>query len=408
MRPRLAGLAVVVGLVARLAFSLGYWHGKPLTHDEQEYLAYAINLAGGRGFVRDLPGAFEGPSVSEFSRAPMYPAFLAAVVGATGDVPSSLPSSVPRRVQVAQSVAGAVAVWLAFVLGTRLSGTPAGVAAAWLMAVWPSQVWMAACAQRGICAPLILGATAALGAAIDWHGRVPDRATRLAPILLAGLCGALAALTRSAALAVVLGGAIVTWRRISWRHAAILAATTAIVIAPWTWRNWTTHQRFIPVAADAGVNLWIGNHPLATGEGDMATTCAKLAQRPSSPRRATSGQALDPHTRGVSAGSPSPLRIAGLAARKAYAITPIGPSYRTHSRAYVLVGRPIRARLRPLASVLAWRQHARAGGGPGARVVVGCCVPHEHCRLPVIDRARSSSLGVHWRGEPAGGGGRLR
>ena len=398
MRPRLAGLAVVVGLVARLAFSLGYWHGKPLTHDEQEYLAYAINLAGGRGFVRDLPGAFEGPSVSEFSRAPMYPAFLAAVVGATGDVPSSLPSSVPRRVQVAQSVAGAVAVWLAFVLGTRLSGTPAGVAAAWLMAVWPSQVWMAAYAlSEALYAPLILGATAALGAAIDWHGRVPDRATRLAPILLAGLCGALAALTRSAALAVVLGGAIVTWRRISWRHAAILAATTAIVIAPWTWRNWTTHQRFIPVAADAGVNLWIGNHPLATGEGDMATNVPlKLAQRAFVAAQGDLGpEALDPHYTREAIGwlTSSPLRIAGLAARKAfYAIVPIGPSYRAHSRAYVVasVVPYVLAFPLALASVLAWRQHARP---PVALAVLAASswmlmlvfFPHERYRLPVID-----------------------
>jgi len=37
--------AFVVALLLRLAFGLGYWVDKPLTHDEQEYLMLAQNLS---------------------------------------------------------------------------------------------------------------------------------------------------------------------------------------------------------------------------------------------------------------------------------------------------------------------------------------------------------------------------
>ena len=49
--PRAVWVAVAVGIAARLAFSLGYWVDKPLTHDEHEYLLLARNVADGRGFV---------------------------------------------------------------------------------------------------------------------------------------------------------------------------------------------------------------------------------------------------------------------------------------------------------------------------------------------------------------------
>ena len=48
--------AVAAGLLLRLAFGLGYWTGKPLTHDEREYLTLAVNVAQGRGFATELPG----------------------------------------------------------------------------------------------------------------------------------------------------------------------------------------------------------------------------------------------------------------------------------------------------------------------------------------------------------------
>ena len=52
---RLILAAAAVGLVLRLGFGFLYWTGKPLTHDEREYLALAESLSDGRG-LRYPPG----------------------------------------------------------------------------------------------------------------------------------------------------------------------------------------------------------------------------------------------------------------------------------------------------------------------------------------------------------------
>jgi hypothetical protein len=49
--------------------------------------------------------------------------------------------------------------------------------------------------------------------------------------------------------------------------AAAVAAglTAAAVVAPWSLRNWIVQGEFIPVRTGYGYNLWLGNHPGATG-----------------------------------------------------------------------------------------------------------------------------------------------
>jgi len=50
---RLVLAAVATGFVLRLAFGVLYWTGRPLTHDEREYLSLAGSVAAGRGFAYD-------------------------------------------------------------------------------------------------------------------------------------------------------------------------------------------------------------------------------------------------------------------------------------------------------------------------------------------------------------------
>ena len=50
-RRRLILAAAAVALLVRLAFGLFYWTGKPLTHDEREYMVLAESLVDGRGFT---------------------------------------------------------------------------------------------------------------------------------------------------------------------------------------------------------------------------------------------------------------------------------------------------------------------------------------------------------------------
>ena len=95
--------AAAAGLVLRIAFGLFYWTGKPLTHDEREYLALAQSVASGRGFV--YAPTFETGTAQQFGRAPGYPLFL-ALIGA-GRASSE---ATPASVKVAQSIVGAAGV----------------------------------------------------------------------------------------------------------------------------------------------------------------------------------------------------------------------------------------------------------------------------------------------------------
>ena len=61
------------------------------------------------------------------------------------------------------------------------------------------------------------------------------------------------------------------WRRRSVRHAAAFVLLAALVVAPWTVRNHRVYGRWIAVASEGGVTFWTGNHPLANGDGDLAT-----------------------------------------------------------------------------------------------------------------------------------------
>src|SRR5947208_13951430 len=88
-------VSLLLALALRLAFALGYWVGKPLTHDEKEYWMLSGNLAAGRGLVYDDDGH------EHFGRAPGYAVFLAAV--------RSIDDSI-AAVKVAQSVLGVLGV----------------------------------------------------------------------------------------------------------------------------------------------------------------------------------------------------------------------------------------------------------------------------------------------------------
>ena len=95
--------AVAAGLLLRLAFGLGYWTGKPLTHDEREYLTLAANVAQGRGFATDAAGrdAAEGGVANK--RAALRPRARLSRVPGAADVAGRRP---PRRPAASRRAGG--------------------------------------------------------------------------------------------------------------------------------------------------------------------------------------------------------------------------------------------------------------------------------------------------------------
>ena len=384
--PRAVWLAVALGIAARLAFALGYWVDKPLTHDEREYLLLARNVAEGRGFVYLEPDGTPVPG-EHFGRAPVYPVFLAAVIRVTG-VPPQADQPLLRAVRIIQAALGGALVWLVAWLATRAAGPKAGAAAGWLAAVYPPLVWTPAYIwSETLFSVLALGCVAVLSL---------DRRSR-GLYLAAGALAGLAVLTRPAMLFFLpLATLWLVWRR-EWRGGVLLALACVIVIAPWTIRNARAHGRFVLVASEGGVTFWTGNHPLAVGEGDLAANpqlkhenVALRARHPG-----LTPEALEPlyYRDALRFIRERPVAWAGLMARKAfYTVVPVGPSYRLHSALYF--GASVLSYLAVLPFALAGLVRlARARRLPvpllllAASSLLVCLVffPQERFRIPVVD-----------------------
>jgi len=402
----LAG-AAVLALAARLAFAFGYWTDKPLTQDEREYLLIGRNLADGRGFVSE-PDPTAPAGHRPFSRAPAYPVFLAAVFFAadrTGDGaahggdrwPGGArgPVTVPGPVKAAQSLVGAIGVVLLALVARRAAGAAAGVIAAFGASVYPPLVWLPAYAfSETLFVALALGAVLLLTRVLD-EGR--DRPLWI--VFAAGLVAGIAMLTRSAMLVFLALAALWLVRRRRLAAAVVLAGGALAVVAPWTARNFAVHDRLVLVAADGGVNFWIGNHRLATGEGDMAANPAiKRAYREFEARYpGLSAEQLQSRfvREALAHIAEDPGRWAVLLVKKAFhTLVPAGPSYRLHSTRYVLVS--LASYLLLLPPAVAGLVRVRRPGWPTVTLVLyavsGVLVslvffPQERYRVPVIDQA---------------------
>ena len=401
----LVAMATIVGLVLRLAFALGYWVDKPLTNDEQEYLLLARSLARGTGFAYPPPS--EGGAVVErFGRAPFYPFVLSQIAGVA--LVETMPSSVPAPVKTRQSVIGALAIPLLAILAWWMAGPSAGTVAALLAAVHPPLVWTSAYALSEVVYVVVIWASVVLLSLASDRRRPAPSGREAAMVLLAGLLGGIAALTRPSALAYVGIGTL--WLAVARRRLAALFMIGAMVaIVPWTARNMREHARFVLIAPEGGINFWVGNHPLARGEGDMAANPAiKRANEALRLEHATlSPEELDSvyYRETVSHILTHPLQWVGLLARKLfYLVIPVGPSYGLHSRIYQAGSIVPYLLLLPMAMAgvrVIRRMRAPAGGlwviFASSVLVYLVFFPQERYRIPEIDPTLIV-LGAVWIG----------
>jgi hypothetical protein len=51
------------------------------------------------------------------------------------------------------------------------------------------------------------------------------------------------------------------WRRVQWRHILVAAGVIAVLILPWTVRNYLVFHRFLLLNSQAGQVFWTANHP---------------------------------------------------------------------------------------------------------------------------------------------------
>jgi 4-amino-4-deoxy-L-arabinose transferase-like glycosyltransferase len=375
---RLILAAAVVALIVRVVFAWTYWTGKPLTHDEREYLSLAASLAEGRGFT--YSDTHETGTGQRFGRAPGYPALLALFR------PDPHLDAAPRAIQFAQAALLALGVLLIAAIARAAAGDSAALIAAWLAALYPPLIWIPAYVlSESLYLPLALGCTVLLAR------------ERRGDIIAAGVLAGIAILVRPAMLLFVPLAAVWLVRRRHVPLAAIFVAVTICTVLPWTIRNMRTYDRFVLVASEGGVTFWTGNHPLARGEGDLAANPA-LKTAEIEFRRAHDGlssEALEPmyYRDALRTITERPGWWIVLLGKKAfYTAVPAGPSYTLHSTKYLLTTVVPYAMLAPLA-IAGFIRIARHGRPPhflyllGASVVLTSLIffPQERFRIPVID-----------------------
>ena len=382
--------AAVLGLVVRLAFGLWYWTGKPLTHDEREYLALARSVSAGRGFVYDA--AHETGTAQQFGRAPVYPLFLSLIGAGAEEYPAS-----PARVKIAQAIVGAIGVWLIATIALRTAGVTGSVAAALIAAVYPPLVWICAYVlSETLYSTIALAAVLMADRGLDRAGAAGRSSAGRSWMLAAGVATGIAILARPAMIFFLpLAIAWMWWQRRA-ALGVLLVVTALAVVAPWTARNARVFHRFVLVASEGGVTFWTGNHPLARGEGDLAANPeikrAEIAFREQRP--GLTAEQLEPlfYRDALRYIAAHPVWWLGLLLRKAfYTVVPIGPSYTLHSTAYLAASVASYLLLLPVAAWGWWSR--RRERPPEALFVLAVSAvlaglvffPQERFRIPVID-----------------------
>lgn len=161
---------------------------------------------------------------------------------------------------------GAGTILITAALSRRLAGGRVLRLATLLLAVWPNLVFLSGLASKELLVQFLL----TLAAWLYLEGAGKCGSPHAWSAALAGLVFGGAALTQPNTL--VLLPAFAVFELIArtpvprvFARLGLLAAGTAVVITPWTIRNYLLFQELVPVSANFGHSLFVGNHAGADG-----------------------------------------------------------------------------------------------------------------------------------------------
>ncbi|MEK9136298.1 MAG: glycosyltransferase family 39 protein, partial [Bacteroidota bacterium] len=245
LHPNLAFI-VVVALVVRIGAVIPI-HAAGYMSDERQYISMAHRLLDGAGFVSD--------NGERSTIAPLYIGALAVVFKVFG---GSL--AFPH---VLGCLMGVGIVLLGYSLCAQMfDNQRVALVAAGTMAFFPSLV-----IYSGLLVTETMYTLFMLGAFVAAF-RMTDKIGVGTGILL-GVASALAALTRAVFLGFFPVLVFIIWwmRRQQGRkgvkHLAVAVVAWALVLLPWTLRNYAVHGSFVPVSTGGGKVLLTGNNPFA-------------------------------------------------------------------------------------------------------------------------------------------------
>ena len=306
--PERHGRTTLILLLAILALGFGlraYRVVEPLkTPGDDAHAYYALSKA------LYTEGSYGGPEFEDASDwSPGAPLLYAAAFYATGGAREG-------TARIVELLLGMATIVVVYLLGRRIACRPAGLIAAFAVAVYPPFIHsvgalysepLAMCgpARRGPRVPLGERAASACGA---WLAR---------PGLLFGVTAMARPEYLLVGVAFVLLAAIRVGRARGWRPglagAALLLAGLALPIVPWTVRNVVVLDRAVTISTGGGKALYVGTYLPADGEYQRvkALLLEKYEHRSLDPnsagaRRSRPGAALQPRRRPLPRPAPRP------------------------------------------------------------------------------------------------------
>jgi 4-amino-4-deoxy-L-arabinose transferase-like glycosyltransferase len=240
------GLLVVLLLATatRVAMILVTPHWT-LWGDPSDYQIHAISVAAGHGYPTTT---IASPGTPSAFRPPGYPYALGGLYALVGVH--------PQAGRALSALLGVLTVGLVAALGRALAGRRVGLLAGAIAAVFlPLIALNASLVSEALFLPLELAFALAALALARGEGR---RRTRWA--LATGALCALTVLTRAGAelwLLVALAAALAAGGSAAtrWRTVGAVVASFALVLAPWTIRNFIELHALVPVTTETGYTL---------------------------------------------------------------------------------------------------------------------------------------------------------
>jgi 4-amino-4-deoxy-L-arabinose transferase-like glycosyltransferase len=234
-----------------------------LSGDQYSYYRYGRDIAAGHGYNSYITG--EPTAYYPIG----YPAILATVFFVVGHTP--LPDDYVLAANLLHVVLGTASVVLGYLIGRRLLGRVAGLAAAAILAVFPNLVFQVASFQLEVTFIFLCLAALAIVVVHDWDTGGPST-----PRLLAfGAVLGVAVLVRPFAIWFVVAlfvaalAACLGWRR-SLRAAAIPLAVVVGLSIPWMIRNAIRLDALVVTSTNTGDTLCLDRFDGATGEFRLA------------------------------------------------------------------------------------------------------------------------------------------
>lgn len=242
----LVAAAMALGLLIRIAYVL-ITKDHTLAGDEIEYDVQGRFIVDGQWFWSTTPYGIPHPSLW---KPPGYTAWVG--------VWYSLLGADPDRVFMVQAFIGPVTIALTWLLGRRLFNPTVGLLSAAIVAIYPF-AWQfeVRLYSESLATPLTLVVLLVV------LGQVPT-AKRAA---VAGALMGASLLIRPSAVMLFAGILVAWWLTAGLRRGtamtAVAVAVAALVVAPWTYRNYDTEGGFVPISVQDAAGFGVFNEVAA-------------------------------------------------------------------------------------------------------------------------------------------------